>query len=55
MQFFFSLFQMSGDIRSSDSEDVTESSESHALNNGNLTGTSSINDVKKKNTLTKNN
>lgn len=46
---------MSGDIRSSDSEDVSESSESHALNNGNLTGTLSINDVKRKDTITKNN
>lgn len=43
---------MSGDIRSSDSEDVTESSESHVINNGNITGTFK-NDVKKKDVTTK--
>lgn len=40
--------------RSSDSDDVSESSESHTLNNGNLTGTQ-INNVKKKDISTKNN
>ncbi|KAM7347698.1 ceramide synthase schlank [Cochliomyia hominivorax] len=44
---------MSGDIRSSDSEDVTESSESHTLNNGNITGTPLTN-VKKDSTTKKN-
>ncbi|KAI8117872.1 Ceramide synthase 6 [Lucilia cuprina] len=44
---------MSGDIRSSDSEDVSESSEIHALNNGNLTGSQTNNDVKKVDITTK--
>lgn len=47
---------MSGDIRSSDSEDVSESSENqHALKNGNLTGHLKNNDAKNFNNATKKN